>query len=281
LLAAAVYGAGDFVGGLAARRISVLFVVGVGQVAGLAALLLLALLLPVPAVHRADLLWGAASGVSTAVGITLLYQALATGRMSVAAPVTALSALSLPVLFAYAGGDWPGWTPTAGIALAAVAVALISREEDRAGVAAGSARRALGLSIAAGLGIGVFYVTMKQTHDDSGLWPLVAARALSTVLFTAVALAMLGRWRGAAMPAATLWGWAVLSGLFDSGANALYLLSSRAAPLAIVATLTSLYPASTVLLARIMLRERLRPVQLAGLLVAVVAVVLIVQGGER
>ena len=278
LLAAAVYGAGDFVGGLAARRISVLFIVGVGQVAGLAALLLLALLRPAPAVHRADVLWGAASGISTAIGITLLYQALATGRMSVAAPVTALSALSLPVLFAYAGGDWPGWMPTAGIALAAVAVALISREEDRAGVAAGSARRALGLSIAAGLAIGVFYVTMKQTHHESGLWPLVAARALSTVLFAGVALGTLGRWRAAAIAPAALWGWAALSGLLDSAANALYLLSSRAVPLAIVATLTSLYPASTVLLARFLLREPVRPVQLAGLLVAALAVVLIVQG---
>src|SRR5262249_41636683 len=103
LLAAAVYGAGDFVGGLAARRISVLFVVGVGQTAGLAALALLAVLLPASGVRDADVLWGAASGISTALGITLLYQALATGRMSVVAPVTALSALSLPVLFAYAG----------------------------------------------------------------------------------------------------------------------------------------------------------------------------------
>ncbi|HEX2885214.1 EamA family transporter [Vineibacter terrae] len=278
LLAAAVYGAGDFVGGLAARRISVLFVVGIGQVAGLAALLLLALLLPAPGMRTADMLWGAASGVSTMVGITLLYQALATGRMSVAAPVTALSALSLPVLFAYAGGDWPGWMPTLGIALAAIAVALISREADRAGIASGSARRALGLALAAGLGIGVFYVTMKQTHSDSGLWPLVAARASSTALFAIVALGMLAHIGRATLPAATLWAWAMLSGLLDSAANALYLLSSRAAPLAVVATLTSLYPASTVVLARVLLHERLRPAQLAGLLVATVAVVLIVQG---
>jgi drug/metabolite transporter (DMT)-like permease len=279
LLAAAVYGAGDFVGGLAARRISVLFVVGVGQIAGLLALALalLAPLLPASDVRDVDLLWGGASGISTAVGITLLYQALATGRMSVAAPVTALAALSLPVLFAYASGEWPGWAPTAGIALAAVAVAMISREEDRAGIAAGSTRRALWLSVAAGLGIGVFYITMKQTQAESGLWPLVAARGVSAMLFTLVGLSMLHRWRGAPVPVAILWAWAVMSGLFDSAANALYLLSSREAPLAIVATLTSLYPASTVLLARIMLAERMRPVQSAGLMLAAIAVVLIVQ----
>jgi drug/metabolite transporter (DMT)-like permease len=275
LLAAAVYGAVDFVGGLAARRISVLFVVGVGQIAGLLALALLAPLLPASDVRDVDLLWGGASGISTAVGITLLYQALATGRMSVAAPVTALAALSLPVLFAYASGEWPGWAPTAGIALAAVAVAMISREEDRAGIAAGSTRRALWLSVAAGLGIGVFYITMKQTQAESGLWPLVAARGVSAMLFTLVGLSMLHRWRGAPVPVAILW--AVMSGLFDSAANALYLLSSREAPLAIVATLTSLYPASTVLLARIMLAERMRPIQSAGLVLAAIAVVLIVQ----
>ncbi|MCW5749027.1 MAG: DMT family transporter [Alphaproteobacteria bacterium] len=276
LLAAAVYGAGDFVGGLATRRISVLFVVGAGQVAGLAALALLSCSLAADLVRHDDLLWGAASGVSTAVGITLLYRALATGRMSVAAPVTALAALSLPVLVAYAGGEWPGWAPTLGIALAAVSVTLISREEDRPDGAAGSAARALALSLAAGFGIGVFYITMKQTQAASGLWPLVAARAVSAAIFLAVALALLRRWRAAAMPAATLWGAAILSGLFDSAANALYLLSSRMAPLAIVATLTSLYPASTVLLARGLLHERLRPAQIAGLLLAVIAVILIV-----
>jgi drug/metabolite transporter (DMT)-like permease len=276
LLAAAVYGAGDFVGGLAARRVSVLFVVGVGQLVGLMALLALAPLLPAT-VSGDDLLWGAASGLSTAVGITLLYQALATGRMSVAAPVTALAALALPVLFAYAIGEWPGWLPSAGIALAAIAVALISREEDRAGAAAASARRTLILAIAAGLGIGVFYITMKQTADASGLWPLVAARTASAAIFLAAALAMVGTWYGRPPPVTALWGAAALSGLLDSLANALYLLSSRAAPLAIVATLTSLYPASTVLLAHLLLRERPRPMQVTGLALAVLAVGLIVQ----
>jgi drug/metabolite transporter (DMT)-like permease len=180
-------------------------------------------------------------------------------------------------VFSYAAGDWPGWMPTGGIALAAVAVGLVSREEDRADATAGSARRALGLSVAAGLGIGVFYITMKQTHDGSGLWPLVAARAVSAAIFTAVGLALVRRWRGAPAPPVSLWALAALSGLFDSAANALYLLSSRTTTLAVVATLTSFYPASTVVLARIVLHERLRPLQLAGLALSAVAVLLIVQ----
>jgi drug/metabolite transporter (DMT)-like permease len=155
-------------------------------------------------------------------------------------------------------------------------VALISREEDRAGIAAGTARRALLLSITAGIGIGVFYITMKQTQAGSGLWPLVAARAVSAALFATAILTLAGRWRGAARPPVQLWVWAALSGILDSIANALYLLSSRATALAIAATLTSLYPASTVLLARFVLRERLRPVQIAGLVLAGAAVVMIV-----
>lgn len=278
LLAAVVYGAGDFVGGLAARRVSVLFVVGIGQVVGLVGLTALALLLPAGQVRPADLWWGAASGLSTAIGITLLYKALATGRMSVVAPITALCALAVPVIFAFVFGLTVGFVAAVGIAMAAIAVALISREPDRAEVSQTATGRAVALAVAAGLGIGVFYVTMARTEPASGLWPLVAARGVSTALFALAALTMLPRWRRAAAPAAILWQWAGLSGLFDSAANALYLLASREGNLAVVATLTSLYPASTVFLAAVALGERLRLTQIAGLGLATVAVVMIVLG---
>lgn len=278
LLAAAVYGAGDFVGGLAARRVSVLFVVGIGQVVGLVGLTALALLLPADQVRPADLWWGAASGLSTAVGITLLYRALATGRMSVVAPITALCALAVPVIFAIVAGLSVKWLAALGIAVAALAVALISREPDRAEAQQSAMLRAVALAVAAGLGIGVFYVTMAHTDPASGLWPLVAARGMSTALFALAALALLRRLLLAPSPAARLWQWAALSGLFDSAANALYLLASREGNLAVVATLTSLYPASTVFLAAVALGERLRPAQIAGLGLATVAVVMIVLG---
>ncbi|MGE0422080.1 MAG: EamA family transporter [Reyranellaceae bacterium] len=276
LLAAAVYGAGDFVGGLAARRVSVLFVVGIGQAVGLFGLAALSWLLPAAQVQPTDLWWGAASGLSTAVGITLLYRALATGRMSVVAPITALCALAVPVIFSVVVGLSVGLLAAAGIAVAALAVALISREPDRAEAAQGAMGRAVALAVAAGLGIGVFYVTLGRTDPASGLWPLVAARAMSTALFALGALAMLPRWRQAAVPSGTLWRWAALSGLFDSAANALYLLASREGNLAVVATLTSLYPASTVFLAAVALGERLRLAQIFGLALATLAVVMIV-----
>lgn len=278
LLAAAIYGAGDFVGGLAARRVSVLFVVGVGQVVGLIGLAALSLLLPAEQVRSADLWWGAVSGLSTAIGITLLYKALATGRMSVVAPITALCALAVPVVFAFVVGLTVSLLAASGIAVAALAVALVSREPDRADASRTGALGAVALAVAAGLGIGVFYVTMSRTDPASGLWPLVAARGASTALFAVVAVAMAPRWRRAAAPVGALWRWAALSGLFDSAANALYLLASREGNLAVVATLTSLYPASTVLLATVALGERLRLAQIVGLGLATVAVVMIVMG---
>ncbi|MBV9834106.1 MAG: DMT family transporter [Alphaproteobacteria bacterium] len=278
LLAAVIYGAGDFVGGLATRRVSALFVVGIGQVVGLPALAVLSLVLPAEQVRPADLWWGAASGLSTAVGITLLYKALATGRMSVVAPITALCALAVPVVFAFVVGLTVGLLAAAGIAVAALAVALISREPDRVEATQTATGRAVLLAVAAGLGIGVFYVTMGRTDPASGLWPLVAARGVSTALFTLGALVTLPRWRRAAAPMALLWQWAALSGLFDSAANALYLLASREGNLAVVATLTSLYPASTVFLAAVALGERLRLAQIAGLGLATLAVVIIVMG---
>ncbi len=278
LVAAAIYGAGDFVGGLAARRVSVLFVVGVGQVVGLVGLAALSPLLPAEQVRSTDLWWGAASGVSTAVGITLLYKALASGRMSVVAPITALCALAVPIAFAAVVGLTVSLLAASGIAVAALAVALISREPDRADASPTGALGAMALAAAAGLGIGVFYVTMGRTDPASGLWPLVAARAVSTALFALAALATLPRWRRAAAPVGVLWRWAALSGLCDSAANALYLLASHEGNLAIIATLTSLYPASTVFLAAATLGERLRLTQIVGLGLAIVAVVMIVMG---
>lgn len=279
LLAAAVYGAGDFVGGLATRRASAMFVVGAGQIAGLLALAALAPALPFESVARADLLWGAASGLSTAVGITLLYKALASGRMSVVAPVTALCALSVPVLYSFATAGHPGIVATIGIALAAASVALISREPDRPSADDGAARDAFALAVAAGLGIGVFYVLLKHTAPASGLWPLVAGRAVSSALFAVAAIATIPRWRRAAAPDKALWAAAIGSGLLDAAANALYLVASRHGDLAVVATLTSLYPASTVLLAVAVLRERLRTAQLAGLALAACAIAAIAPAG--
>ncbi|SFF32601.1 EamA family transporter [Blastococcus tunisiensis] len=270
LASAAVYGASDFLGGLASRRASVFGVVAGSQLIGLAALLLLLPWLG-GAVGGADLAWGAVAGLAGAGGLVVFFRALAGGVMSVIAPVTAVTAAAVPVLVGLLGGEVIGVWTAVGIALALVAVVLVSAE---AGLAALGAARpsALAPALLAGALFGLFFVLLDRTSSDAGLTPLVTARVASVALV--VLIALVGRQRlRVARPALPL---VAVSGLGDMTANALFLLATQAdGQLAITGVLASLYPVSTVVLAQLVLRERLVTAQVAGLLSAVVAVVLI------
>jgi drug/metabolite transporter (DMT)-like permease len=220
----------------------------------------------------ADLGWAAAAGAAGNVGLVLFYRALAGGVMSVVAPVTAVCAAAVPVLAGVALGDRVGLLAAAGIALALVAVVLVSAEEG-----VGALRRTrpagLGLPLLAGVGFGLFFVLLDQTSADAGLTPLVASRGTAVLLLALLALVRrhpLQLTRGA-LPLV------LLGGALDVTANALFLLATQQQPgrLAVVGVLASLYPVSTVVLAQVVLRERLVPAQLAGLGTAVLAVVLI------
>lgn len=270
LASAVVYGAADFCGGLASRRATAFAVVVVSQAAGL---LLLLTLLPWLGgdATTADLAWGAASGVAGAAGLVLFYRALADGVMSVVAPVTAVTAAAVPVVVGLGIGDRIGPAAALGIALALVAVVLVAAEEGLASLR--SARPGnLVPALAAGAGFGFFFVLLDRTGDDAGLTPLVAARVVSVAFV--VALALMSR-RSLAVPRAAL-PIVLLAGVGDMSANALFLLATQTGgQLAITGVLASLYPVSTVVLAQLLLRERLVGTQLAGLATAVTAVVLI------
>jgi drug/metabolite transporter (DMT)-like permease len=270
LSSAAVYGASDFLGGLASRRATVFGVVALSQLAGLVALLALLPWLGGP-VTRADLGWGAAAGLVGATGLLVFFRALSRGVMSVIAPVTAVTAAAVPVLVGLAEGNRIGVLAGAGIVLALVAVVLVSAE---GGLSALRAARPASIppALAAGVGFGAFFVFLDRTGDNTGLTPLVAARLTSVVLV--VAIALIGRrplqvpWPSLPLVAA--------SGVGDMSANALFLLATQLhSQLAIVGVLASLYPVSTVVLAQFVLRERLVAAQLAGLAAAAGAVVLI------
>jgi drug/metabolite transporter (DMT)-like permease len=270
LASAAVYGTADFLGGLASRRASVFGVVALSQLFGLVALLALLPWLGGP-VTTADLAWGAAAGLAGAAGLVVFFRALAGGVMSVIAPVTALTAAAVPVLFGLLEGDRIGAWAAAGIALALGAVVLVSAEGGLAALR--SARPAsLTPALIAGTAFGCFFVLLDRTSQDAGLTPLVTARLASVALVVVVALAgkqslRVGR---TAIPLVAL------SGVGDMTANALFLLATQQdGQLAITGVLASLYPVSTVLLAQLVLRERLAPAQLTGLASAAVAVVLI------
>jgi drug/metabolite transporter (DMT)-like permease len=267
---AVVYGASDFLGGLASRRTSVFGVVAFSQLAGLIALLALLPWLG-GRVGPADLGWGAAAGVAGAVGLVVFFRTLAGGVMSVIAPVTAVTAAAVPVLVGLAEGDridpWTGL----GILLALAAVVLVSAE---GGLAALRTARPASVppALLAGSMFGLFFVLLDRTSDDSGLTPLVTARLASVALVVGIALA--GRQSmGASRPALPL---IVASGIGDMSANALFLLATQQpGQLAVTGILASLYPVSTVVLAQVVLRERLAAAQMAGLGTAVAAVVLI------
>lgn len=273
---ALLYGTGDFLGGLTARRASALLVVALGQLAGLLVLLLLVAWFRPATPEARDIAWGAVAGLCGGGGVALLYRALAIGTMSVVAPVTAVCAVAVPVLWDVAMGDRPGPQATAGILLAVVAIVLVSQApvalmKDRPPRPFGLPR-GLGPALISGVLVGGFFLALARTNAGAGLWPLVSARVTSVTFFAAAMLARHESWR---VPAST--GLLIVSGgVLDMVANALYLLATRGGPLASVVTLSSLYPASTVALARVALGERIGPVQGAGVAAALVAVALIV-----
>jgi len=273
---ALLYGSADFLGGIAARRTTTVATVLVSQFAGLVLLLLLLPILPEASPTRADLLWGGAAGLGGGAGVALLYRALAIGTMAIVAPITAVCAVAIPVIAAVMLGEWPAPLAVVGIVLAIVAIVLVSQQRESASdsQAKSSAAASLSVSLAllAGIAIGLFFFALARAGPDAGLWPLGAARAVSVLLFTVIAL-MTSSSLPMDGPTALV---VVGGGAIDIAANALYLIATWGAPLSVVVTLSSLYPASTILLARVVLGERLSPQQTAGVGCAVTAVVMIV-----
>ncbi|MGN6446951.1 EamA family transporter [Amnibacterium sp.] len=273
LLGALIYGGADFSGGLASRRAPALAVVFGGQLAGTAVLGVLILAVP-GRFDAASVLWGAAAGLSGGVALLLFYRSLATGAMTVVAPLTAVMSAIVPVVGGIAFGERPSVLALAGVALAVVAVVLVSAEHGRLPTPAMLRGRAIAGPLLAGAGFGLLFVLLSRAAPDTGFWPLLGARAASLTLFAVVALVA----RRSLVPRAAPPALVVASGVGDMTANLLFVVASRLGLLSIVGVLLALYPAATVLLAMLLLRERLHPVQVAGLAVAGSGVVLIALG---
>jgi drug/metabolite transporter (DMT)-like permease len=274
LASAIFYGSADFLGGVVSRRLAAIPVVLMSQAAGLVVVLLLLPQLPAASATPADLWWGAAAGLTGGIGVGLLYYALAIGTMSVVAPATAVAAVAIPALTSIAFGERPGLLATVGIVLGVGAIVLVSQPSSTN--AQPMRARGVGTALAAGVAIGLFFLTLAQTRAAAGLWPLVAARSVSVSFAALVALARHSSLR----MSASLGGLTILGGLLDMIANALYMLAAQMGPLSPVVTLSSLYPAATVLLARAVFGERLSGWQWVGVVCALVAIVLIVAGGR-
>ncbi|MEA2452869.1 MAG: hypothetical protein QOG04_1579 [Actinomycetota bacterium] len=271
LFAALSYGAADFIGGVVSKRNAVFRVVLISQLFGTIPLLAVFPLLNDGAFSMSAMWWGSAAGVAGGVGVVLLYQGLAKGRMSVVAPITSVEAAAVPVMFGLFIGERPSGWALIGVGVALLAVALVSSsahtspEEGKSGIPE---------AIGAGAAFGVFFIVLDQAGDAAGMWPILSMRATSLVL---VAIAMLVT-RTSIAPAAGTFGGIVLSGVLDVAANVLYLLSTQHGLLSLVAVITSMYPAATVVLARFVLKERLTRNQLFGLGLAATGVILIAMG---
>jgi drug/metabolite transporter (DMT)-like permease len=271
VLVALSYGAGDFLGGLGTRAQAVTTVVAASQAS---ALVLLAVGVPL---EGSSLGWddvglGALAGGIGVVGILLLYQGLATGAMGVVAPITAVGAAVVPLVVGLATGERPGVLALIGTFVALGAVALVAGGESDSPEHAKAGRGSPPLlAVGAGIAFGLVFVLLSATDEESGFWPLLGGRTVSVTL---VGLWLL-RSRTPLLPRPGTRLVVLGAGLLDVTANGLYLLAVREGLLSVVAVLSSLYPAATVVLARVVLGERLRPAQLAGLGLGLAGVTLI------
>jgi drug/metabolite transporter (DMT)-like permease len=261
-----VWGAGDFCGGLATKRANVYGVVIVGDSVGALLFAGLALAFEEPLPPGPDWWWGVVAGVVGAVGLIALYRALAFGRMSVASPVAAVVTALVPVLFGALAEGLPGQLQMAGFGFALVGVWLVSSRE-RARIQWSE----LGLPVVAGLGFGAFFIFIDAVSAGALFWPLFAARLAAVVALGVYAAAT----RQFQLPTGRLLPLMAAVGVLDAGGNAFFALAAQMGRLDVASVLASLYPASTVALAWLLLKERILRLQLIGVAAALLAIVLI------
>jgi drug/metabolite transporter (DMT)-like permease len=273
-LSALGYGISDFVGGIASRRVAALRVVLVSYPIALLVLATLAVIVGGQITHAA-VFWGALCGVSQAFGIWWFYGALGAGPISVVSPLTAILVAGIPVGVGLTLGERPGAIPAVGVVLALVAVVLVSREATDEDVTPHKFTATVAwLTVGSGIAFGLNFVLIAQAPAEAALWPLVFARLTSSALVLVIA-AVSANLRA---PTGTPLRLAVLAALLDSGANVAALLALHASFLSLAGVLMSLYPAATVMLAIVVLRERVTRWQAVGMVLALAAVAMIATG---
>lgn len=272
LFAAASWGAGDFGGGIAAKRLPVFLALLGSQLVGLAGALVLALLLGEPVPALADAAWAAVAAVFGAVGLAGLYRALADGQMGIVAPITGVLTAAIPVAVGMAVTGLPAPVRLAGFALAFVAILLVSRADDGS-----TGRGGLLLALGAGVAFGLYSTSVGQI--EAGVFgPLAISRAIGALLVLGIVVVTRVPIRASFAGRPRLLGLLLVVGLLDLAGNALFLLGAQLGGLALSAVLASLYPVSTVILAAVVLREPIGRVHAAGIGTAALAAMLIVGG---
>jgi drug/metabolite transporter (DMT)-like permease len=267
LASAASWGAGDFAGGVATKRTRVVGVVIASQLVGGILLLTLAIILAEAIPSPANLFFGGLAGIFGTLGLLALYQGLAKGQMGIVSPVAGVVAAALPVGLSLLSEGLPPIYHLVGFGVALTAVWFLSWGSTDTPIRA----QQLWLPVAAGLAFGLFFVLIDQVSDETILWPLISARIASTGLLSIFCVIRGQR----VLPERNRLTLIALAGMFDTGGNAFFALATRVGRLDISAVLGSLYPATTVLLAWLIVGERLERRQWLGVFAALVALVLI------
>ena len=266
LAAAACWGAGDFSGGFGAKGENAFGVVVVAHATGLVTMLALAIGTGEAIPSHAALLWGAAAGFGGGLGLVALYRALAIGQMGINAPVAAVVTGAIPVLFGLWKQGLPAPIQIVGFAVALVAIWLIALPAGGIGRPKG-----LGLAFGAGIGFGIYLICTQQAASEAVFWPLVSARAASMAEMLLIVTISDKPW----VPARRNLPPMLIAGVLDSLGNTFFMYAVRHGRLDVATVLSSLYPATTVLLARMLLKERLSGLQTTGIFAALLAVPLI------
>lgn len=267
ILSAIFWGAGDFSGGVATKKNGVISVATLAQIIGLLILIVVALIFKEASPSIENVIWGALAGLTGGIGILALYHALSIEKMGIVAPITAVSTALVPVSFGVINEGMPANIQLIGFLFAFAGVWLISREDGSDVIHA----KSLKLPVLAGLGFGSFMILIDQVSGNGILWPLVGARIASVSMFLLVA-AYKG---GAKIPTTKYLPLILFAGIGDAGGNVFYTLAAQAGRIDIAAVLSSLYPAATVILAWIFIKERLTAKQWIGVVFALIAVVFI------
>ena len=277
LLSAVFIGCADFLGGVTSRTFNGIRVAALVSAAGLPFALVVALLYGADAVTRTDVFWSALAGVVVAVGIGCFYVGMGRGLISVVAPVAAVVGAVVPVVYSLVRGERPGPVAVIGLVIAFFAVTVVSlapskqHPEHEAVVDA----VVIALALGAGLLFGVFYIALSRVSDRAGMWPIAIERVAATIVLGVLVLALTsGPMSGARRIAPSV----LVIGALEIAATVPLLLALQRGPVAVASVVASLYPVTTVLLAGVVLRERLSRLQYVGVACALVSVALVSSG---
>lgn len=266
LTAVGVWGTSDFLGGVGARRVNAFLFTAIAHISGLVVIGALALIAREPFLANASVAWSLISGAVGGMALALFYRSLASGNMGLVAPVAAVLGAAIPTLVTAFAEGFPGYRHVLGFILAGIGVWLISRTEGDAGPPEG-----LGMAVLAGIGFAGFYLCVHQAGNSSPLW--IAACSRSGALLVTGSIVLFGR-HLRAVPTPVL-GIAVVAGILDIMGSAVFIRASQIGRLDDAVVLSSLYPAITVLLARIFLHEHFSRARTLGMVAALAAVPMI------